>query len=153
MSGNACTLLLRVWKRFGAWRWSALPPFYAVTVLCPCDWLIPFSPKKDFYHKTYTAVALIILIKLMSGLDRWGKSRPWAFVAGLVTVYQILQNCWSFQEKYFIHKYRDNKCEQLIRTEQLKYCRGQCICKLVRLNLGKAGFWSDMTLKIMPSLD
>jgi hypothetical protein len=25
----------------------------------------------------------------------------------------------SFQEKHFIHKYRDNKCEQLIRTEQL----------------------------------
>jgi hypothetical protein len=39
-----------------------LPPFYAITVLCPSDWLIPFSPKKA----SYTAVSFITLIKVMS---------------------------------------------------------------------------------------
>jgi len=30
----------------------------------------------------------------------------------------------SIKEKYFIYKYRDNICEQPVRTQQLQYCMG-----------------------------
>jgi hypothetical protein len=47
-----------------------------------------------------------------------------AFVARLVPVYQMLQNCCVSKREILFTKYRDNKCEQLVRTERLKCCRG-----------------------------